>query len=663
MRALRLAVLLLSLSTACSALPTPPVPAVTYERPALEEPTLQPTPTQNLAPSVPESSPMAGSYQTESPPRKPVAATSTPAPTSRSITLDLSGDQPSVLSDSKRVPSNLFTASDFLQDYLTNRTRSDIIEGKPWTNGTINYQQRQAPEHVTYWDFFSEHENWDSPSYLWQDDDGNWRPYEIPVIRDRNGREVTAYLLLDRKGPGVMDKLWFTEDAVWMLETAQSREDVGPIPNMDAFIEWGNLEKLGNLRLEVDGRVAYDGPVKDWLDGKAWGLTPELTQILTWRHREFGSSGTLLPVLYQDRLRALLYGGSKKPKWFLATGVRFAPGFRVQSYAGTAADLPVAALTRLAGNVSQPENYLNTLPNQHSLDLQVQANTTWQVRIPGQGTVQALQFRISKKDDPRQLWLRVRYGDQTAISLPLIAFFGDHSEIVPHRSTPFGIVQVATGMDEFWLFYSNSPLPFQNGMTLELTTPSANPIPVSVRLATSLDSSPTQLWVNYRPAEKLVTYGPDYVVQLSGSGKLAGLVLVSQEQGLDEIPRLTVPGKPDQEDPVKRAWSMGYLEGDLILTDGAGDSRMYGGQEDWADGGFYFNRGYTSPPGGSNRPFGGILRYKDGKYGYATIFRYLNDLSAFRYKDGLTLAFGHGTWNNNFPVRYGTTVYYYKDIR
>ncbi|MBI3741609.1 MAG: hypothetical protein HY257_07630 [Chloroflexi bacterium] len=57
------------------------------------------------------------------------------------------------------------------------------------------------------------------------------------------------------------------------------------------------------------------------------------------------------------------------------------------------------------------------------------------------------------------------------------------------------------------------------------------------------------------------------------------------------------------------------------------------------------------------------MRFKDAEDGYATIYRYFNDLSAFRFKNGLTLSFGHGTWRNNFPVTFGSTVLYYGDSK
>lgn len=579
--------------------------------------------------------------------------TATRAP-ANDATIDLNQTTPASTPNPQGVP--IYSAFDFLSDYLTNRTYPNIVDGTPWTNNSVNVQQyAQNLGGVTYWDFWSERENWDSPFYMYQDDNGNWHPYQTATVQDTAGQNVSAYLLVDRKGPGVMDKIWFTEDAVWMLETAQSQKDVGPIADRQDFIEWGNLEALGNFRIEVDDRVAYDGPIKDWFSGNALGLTPALTQILTWRHREYGSNGSIVPIPFQQHLRVLLYGGTKKPKWFMASGARFSAATRVKPFEKS--DLPIDQMTRLAQNVLAPESYIDSL-SPRVFDLQADPKTPATLRFSGAGTVRALQFQIAKTFDPASLWLRVAYGNDAGIDLPLVAFFGDHTHLVLHRSTPLGIVE---SPDSF-IFYSNLPLPFQNGMTITLEDRGARPIDVTVRVAASRDTASTQLRVLYRPAEKLAVYGPDYHAQLPGDGKLVGLVLVSEDQGLDAIPKIIDP-KTGVEDLVKRAWAMGYLEGNLTLLDGAGRSRIYGGHEDWADGGFYFNRGYTNPPGGSNRPFGGILRYKDGADGYATIFRYFDDLSAFQFKKGLQMNLGHGTWDNNFPVKFGVTAYYYAAVK
>lgn len=550
--------------------------------------------------------------------------------------------------DLKAVPALTYSADDFLSDYLSNKTFPRIVDGTPWTNGTINYQQLNQPlGGVSYWDFFSEHENWGSPSYLYQDDDGKWQPYRTEQIRN-----AAAYILVDRKGPGAMDKIWFTQDAVWMLTTEQSTRDVGPIPSLDALAEWGNLESLGNFRLEVDDRVAYDGAIKDWFSGKALGLSADAASALTWDHRDYGSSGSMVPVLYQKHLRVLVYGGTKKPKWFMATGVRFPDSTRVQSFpSGISRD----EWSLLGANVLKPEGYISTLGQVHSYDLVAAPGAPATIRADGAGAFAAIQFIVPKAFDAKQLYLRVRYGSDLGIDLPFIAFFTDHNALALHHSTPIGVME----SQDAYVFYSNLPMPLRNGITVEISTRGSEPISFSARIAAASSAqSDSQLHALYRPEEKLQMYGPDYQVKLPGDGKLVGLTLVSEDQGLDSIPRVSVIGT-NEEDPVKRAWSMGYLEGNLSLFDGAGDARMYGGHEDWADGGFYFNRGYTEPSGGANRPFGGLLRFRNGKDGYATIFRYFNDLTAFRFKTGLTMNFGHGTWGNNFPVKYGVTVIYY----
>jgi hypothetical protein len=322
---------------------------------------------------------------------------------------------------------------------------------------------------------------------------------------------------------------------------------------------------------------------------------------------------------------------------------------RVQPFTGKA-DLPSEASAR---NVIEPEKFIGTFDNARAFDLSVVPNSPATIRLNGAGTIAAMQFRIAKKFDAKQIMLRVKYGDTVGIEMPLVAFFGEHQQIIPHRSTPLGIVEDG----DAYIFYSNLPMPFQNGMTIELAN--STQVGVNVRLATTSDTTKTQLRALYRASEKLAAFGPDFHATIAGDGKLVGLVLVTDGQEFDKIPKAYLRDKPNVEDPEKKPWAMGYLEGNLTLLDGAGNTRVYAGQEDWADGGFYFNRGYTNPPGGANRPFGGILRYKDGTDGYATFFRYFADLSAFRFKNGLQMNFGHGTWKNNFPVRYGLTAIYY----
>ncbi len=587
-------------------------------------------------------------------PRSSSSSTNANTSTSASAAVtSILGPQTSQQTAAKKIP--VYRSSDFLAGYLSNQTSSIIVEGKPWINASTNVAQYQQPlGGNSFWDYWGESEKWDSTNHMWRDDRGEWHLYTAESIYLSDGKERTAYILVDRDGPGVMDELWFTHDAsttffrVWNVFQ----------PNVDPseLLEWGNLQKLGYLRIEVDSKIVYDGPVVDWFSGKAQRLTPELKKILVWRYQDFGSDGNIIPIPYQEHLKVSVYGGTGKPKWFMATGITLPNDTKVQSYTGSASDLPLDEMTKQAKYVLMPETWLNAQDNPQTRQFDVTPGSSAVVRFSGSGTLTAMQIKIDKKYDPKNLRLTVKYGNEAGIDMPLIAFFGEPDQISLHHSSPSGIIEQGAS----YLFYSNYPLPYLNGMTIEISTDGANAA-LTLRTAAIRESNNTQFRVLLKPTEKLEIYGPDYLVVVPGDGKMVGLVLVTKDQEFSKIPKVYT-GSKGTEDPAKMAWGMGYLEGNLNIYDGTGNGRLYSGQEDWVDGGYYFNSGYTTPSGGGNRPFGGILRYREGDDGYATLFRYFNDLSAFRFKNDLHLMFGHGTWENNFPVKYGATVYYYRQV-
>jgi hypothetical protein len=310
----------------------------------------------------------------------------------------------------------------------------------------------------------------------------------------------------------------------------------------------------------------------------------------------------------------------------------------------------------LAQNIMHPEDYVKTLPNPRSIDWTLSASNPMTLSFQGTGTVGAIQLKLPKQSDLTRLRLKVLYGDEVGIDLPLLAFFSEPGHVSLHHSTPIGLIQSA----DTYVFYSNLPMPYQKGMTIQVSSDSKTPVSMNVQLATLDQTFDTQLRALYDSGQQLQVFGPNYELHVNGTGKLVGLVLQTFGSDIANVPRIRSTGQ--DEDPDKRAWSMGYLEGNLTLSDGAGNQRFYSGQEDWAEGGFYFNIGFTSLSGGGNRPFAGILRYQHADDGYATLFRYFNDMSAFPFKNGLELSFGHGTWNNNFSVTYAATVLYYRQV-
>ncbi len=547
----------------------------------------------------------------------------------------------------------VYSAFDFLRDYLTLRTYPILFDAKPWINASTNIAQlRDQFGGTTFWDFWGEEEQWETTNHQWQDDAGAWHLYQQEKIQTRDGKSIAAYVLVDRAGPGVMDWLWFTHDTIIFRGDILQHLQILGTKGIEEDVEWGNLGKLGNLRIEVDEQIIFDGAIKDWFSGKAQNLPPDLAKIFVWRYRDFGATGNIIPIPYAKRIKVFVYGGVK-PKWFMATGVSLPANTRVQAY--VANDLPLADLARLAPNVLQPEKYFDALPNR-TYDFRVAANAPAEIRLGGAGTVHAMQLRVPKNSDARNLWLRVKYeGGEAGIDLPLSAFFGDPDQIVPHRSSPLGIIE--TG--DAYLFYSNLPMPYQNGMTLEISTSNRAAIPLTIGFAADGELFNTQLRAQYRAHEKLPAMTPDFRVNVQGDGKLVGIILATKDQDFVRVVTRNLPGA-NTKDPATHAWPMGYLEANLRIADGAGNARLYSGHEDWAGGGFYFNLGYTTPSGGGNRLFGGILRFKNTEDGYATIYRFFNDLSAFRFQNGLQLSFGHGTWRNNYPVSFGAVVLYYR---
>ncbi|MBI5029175.1 MAG: DUF2961 domain-containing protein [Chloroflexi bacterium] len=555
----------------------------------------------------------------------------------------------------------IYSSFDFMSGYLTNRTSPIIVEGKPWSFGSTNIFQLQQPgEGTSYWDYWTATESWGSPNHLWFDDQGKSHTYKTEKVKDALGNLYTGYVLFEKNGPGVMDKLWFTQDCTTSFLSVLPAQN--PLSFLMVFdppelMEWGNLAQIGNLRIEVDKRIVFDGPVQSWFEGDAQNLEDPLKDLVVWRYRQFGSNGNIIPITYQNHIKVTVYGGTAKPKWFMATGMTLPANSLVRSYTGSADDLPMDEMTRLVDTVLKPENHIDTLESQ-SYSLTVQPSIASTISFDGSGTVQAMQFRLAKQYDPRRLWLRVTYGNDIGIDLPLLAFFSEPDQISLHHSTPIGLLDVG----DAYQFYSNLPLPFQNGIQIQLLTDSPFAIPMQAQVAvTTAENLNTQLRVLYKPVEKLQVFGPNYMVDIPGNGKIVGLVLVTKDQKFDDVPTY-MDKNTGQQASDKTKWPMGYLEGNLTISDGEGNRRFYSGQEDWAEGGYYFNSNYTLPSGGSNRPFGGILRYKGGKDGYATLFRYFNDLSAFRFKNSVHLAFQHGTWNNNFPVSYGITVFYYSKV-
>ncbi len=541
----------------------------------------------------------------------------------------------------------------FLSDYLRNRTYPNIVEARPWTHSSLNVWQYSEPlGGVTFWDYFATQfgqgfdEDWNSERHGWRDDDGQWQSYQTESLRDERGQPVVSYVIVDRRGTGVVDKMVFT------LYSVGAR----PGDRNPDLSEWGYLSHLGRLRIEVDEQVAYDVPIEEWFSGAALCLPPDLSKLFFWRYRDFGSNGSVIPIPYQRHIKISTYGGTEQPKWFMFTGATLPEGTAVQPLSGCLDPQTQNTLAAFAPNIVSPENYLDRLNQPVETR---EWNLPSRLALDGAGTLTALQFRVPK-NKAADISLAVTYGNGPALDLPLMAFFSDQDRLVQHRSTPIGVVDDPTDPNRY-LFYCNYPLPYQNGITIELRTRS-QPVTVRARYARSDEVTKTQLRVlydNFQNHAMMPSLGADYTVQLPGQGKLVGLVLATRDHRFDAK---AIPAPPAELVSGTSVFPLGYMESNVTLQDGRGVVRVYSGLEDFADGGYDFDS--DRGPGAKNLAFAGVLAFSltPRERGYFTLFRYWNDLSAFRFRDGLSLSFQHGTWDNNFSLRYGVTAFYYAEI-
>jgi len=184
-----------------------------------------------------------------------------------------------------------------------------------------------------------------------------------------------------------MDKLWFTHDPTNSF--------------MGVLLQSSIFSGRSILRRSRNGVIS-----PSWATcGFKWTTTSSLTvqsrtgspempipddtlkQLLVWRYRQFGSNGTMVPIPYQERLKIWVYGGSAKPKWFMATGMSFPPGTRVKPFRGKPDDLPLSEMERLALSILHPESFISAFDNLEERTLNVSADVPGVLSFQGSGTV------------------------------------------------------------------------------------------------------------------------------------------------------------------------------------------------------------------------------------------------------------------------------------
>lgn len=458
----------------------------------------------------------------------------------------------------------------------------------------------------------------------------DWNHYEHPTgwltdtdpndgIQEHHDIPVTVTELT---GPGVLTRFW--------------------MPHADANVPFP-------LKVYVDGQLRIDTDSDTYLAGAYGYASAPLTDTLV------GGQYSYEPIVFQDSLRIesrnYTTGGWAKTHHYYQWGYQSLPsGTQVQAYTGTlsseqqsarqaAVDMINNAGSNPAGagaTSSVRPTGASTIAAGSSLTLCDQS---------GSGTIRRLNLKMASgatDADLDALKLRVRYGDRNdyAIDVPVSHFFGAGHGRADYQSLPLG----ASEQDGF---YSYWPMPFRQGVTVELVNEGGQ--------AVAIDSAAVEYEGGVVAADAGYLHAAYNEQQLAAGEDSYRILEVDAAEGHYVGNMLYL-----QQDDLYRA----ILEGDETITvDGEVVIRGTG-LEDAYNGGYYYNHvleqaGEEADPTSGTGPFSGLLRMNFDDLGDEFVrtdqYRwYIGDPVPF--EDGIIVDMeNHG----NRAALYGSTAFYY----
>ena len=368
-------------------------------------------------------------------------------------------------------------------------------------------------------------------------------------------------VVAEDRGPGEIDSIWFTRDG-------------------------GNVTRIGNIRIDLDGRTMVDTPLQSLVDGRLGA--PFVWPLVANAKQSPGGVYIKVPMPYRESMRISI---ASNLEYYHVDYRHFSTAEGVTTFSPSDPALDVLATLRAAGTADPKPTQPNAVHNSRVVDLPAGAGVPI-AESTGSGTISALRLQLPQPTDQvlAGLRLQMEFDGQTMVDSPLGEFFGAGLGTATVRSLMFATDPQPGGslsLSEWW------PMPFAHEARITLVNTTDDPVS---GIDSDVTTAPDPQW-----APALAGGRAGYFTARSHAGSTAPGQdwLFTDEGGHGKFVGVshTIRGSR-----IKTRFSDGapyFLEGaERVYTDGSASPQWYGtGTEDFYEGGWYFKDGthFTDP--------------------------------------------------------------------
>ncbi|UXA06976.1 DUF2961 domain-containing protein [Mycobacterium sp. SMC-2] len=427
-------------------------------------------------------------------------------------------------------------------------------------------------------------------------------------------------VVAEDRGAGEVDSIWFTRDG-------------------------GKVTRIGNIRVELDGRTVLDAPLQSVVDGALgapfeWPLVANAAQSP-------GGVYIKVPMPYRRSMRISV---TSNLEYYHVDYRQFPTAEGVTTFSPSDPALDVLATLRAAGTADPKPAKSTAAHDIRVVKLPAGAGATI-AESTGPGSISQLRLQLPPPADQllSALRLQMEFDGRTTVDSPLGEFFGAGLGSNTVRALMFATTPEPGGslsLSAWW------PMPFAHEARITLVNATDNPVE---GIDSDVTTAPDAQWApalaggragyfTARSHAAPTIFGRDWLfADEQGHGKFVG---VSH----------TIRGSR-----IRTAFSDGapyFLEGaERVYTDGADSPQWYGtGTEDLYEGGWYFKDGtrFTGPLTGQpdqRTATGGCADY------CVAVYR-LMLADAIDYRSAIRFGIEHGKRNMVQPD-YSSTAFLY----